>query len=180
MASARELRLRQEEEILEARARCTAKSVGRRLATSSGERRRALSGAGAILRRERLRLHLQRRVGSIVATSLSSAKKGFDAQDLGQGRSNGGGLLHRRNRLELMLRVAAAFPALADDAASNWLRNFRAWDAQMSRRHNAAWGHIFRDEMKALQTARSAGETRALERFCRRLAREVPATEIEA
>ena len=36
-------------------------------------------------------------------------------------------------RGEIMLRVAAGFPALAGDAAADWLRNFRAWDAQMSR-----------------------------------------------
>ena len=119
IAAARELRLRQDEEVLAARARCAAFSVAQPLATNSRERRSALSGAGAILRRERLRLHLQRQTGSIVATSLSSAKKGFDAQDLGQGKRNGGGLVHRRNRLELMLRVAAAFLALAGDAAAD-------------------------------------------------------------
>ena len=127
-----------------------------------------------MLRRELLRLRLRRQAGSIIPASIGSAKK------LGQGRSNGGGLVHRRNRQELMLRVAAAFPALAGDAAAYWLRKFRAWGAQMSRWHDAAWGHLFRGDMQALQTARSGGETRALERFCRRLARGVPTAEIRA
>ena len=106
--------------------------------------------------------------------------KGFDAADLGQGRKYGGGAVYRKNRLDLLTRVAKSFPALVGELQTDWMRNFRLWDAQNSRRYSAAWGHVFRDEMRSLLQAKKMGQREALERFALRLAREVPSAEIRA
>ena len=60
-------------------------------------------------------------------------QQGLRCRSLGQGRGNGGGKVHGRNRGELMLPVAVGFHALAGDAAADWPRNFRIWKAHMSR-----------------------------------------------
>ena len=82
--------------------------------------------------------------------------------------------------MELVNRVASAFPALAGELAENWPRAWRMWDAQIARRHGASWGHMLRDEMRKLQDLKSAGDGEAVSKFVRRLEREVPRAEIRA
>ena len=101
------------------------------------------------------------------AGNISKAPaKGFDAADLGQGQKGGGGQAYIRRRMELVNRVASAFPALAGDLAENWPRTWRMWDAQMARKHGASWGHMMRDEMRRLQYLKSAGDGEAFKKCC--------------
>ena len=93
---------------------------------------------------------------------------------------NGGGLLHRRNRRELMLRVASAFPALAGEAASAWGRDWRLWDAVMRRRHGPAVGHVVRNLLSEVLDAGAGGGAEAFRPVTLRVAREVPKPEIVA
>ena len=76
---------------------------------------RALLAMGETLRKVRRALRLKRHVSRAPTAASADGRKGFDAADLGQGRKSGGGPLHQRNRRELMLRVANAFPALAGE-----------------------------------------------------------------
>ena len=111
----------------------------------------------------------------------AASAKGFDAADRGQGKKDGGGAAYKRNRMELVNRVALAFLALAGKAANkNWARAWRIWDGQMARRHGAAWGHMVRDAMGNLQYMASRGNTDAFSNFARRLEREVARAEIRA
>ncbi len=79
-----------------------------------------------------------------------------------------------------MMRVATAFPALAGEAATEWARNWRLWDAILCRRHGPAVGHIVRNLMKEILEAVASGDTEAFRRLTRRVAREVPRPEIVA
>ena len=133
-----------------------------------------------MVKKERMRLRLRRREQSKGTVDFDMGSKGFDAADLGQGRKNGGGAVYRKNRLDLLIRVAKSFPALAGDLQGDWMRSFRVWDAQHSRRYSAAWGHVFLDELRSLLQAKKMGQREALARFALRLAREVPSAEIRA
>jgi len=133
-----------------------------------------------MVNKERMRLRLRRQEQSNGTVDFDTASKGFDAADLGQGRKHAGGVVYRKNRLDLLMRVSRHFPALTGKMQEYWMRNFRLWDAQNSRRYSAAWGHVFRDEMRALLQAQKMGQREALQRFAERLAREVPSAEIRA
>lgn len=175
-AAARDLRQEQAEALRLARARCTAERAARLAGARPGD---AAAGAGrtsGALRLERRALRL-RRAG---ASAHPRARRGFDAADLGQGRRGGGGERYRRNRFDLAARVATAFPALAGDARGDWDRCLRIWDARRCREHGAAWGHMFREEMKAVVAAGRSGDLEAWTRFTGRVRREVPDAEITA
>ena len=141
---------------------------------------RALFAMGETLRKVRRALRLKRHASRAPTAASAEGRKGFDAADLGQGRKSGGGPLHRRNRRELMLRVANAFPALAGEAASAWEKDMRLWDALLCRRRGPAIGHVVRDLMKKVLDAGAAGGTDAFRRFTRGVAHEVPKPEIVA
>ena len=110
----------------------------------------------------------------------SITRKGYDAEDVGQGKEHGGGVLHRKNRRDIMMRVAAGFPALAGEAATEWTRNWRLWDAIMCGRHGRAVGHVVRNLRKEVLDAGAKGDTEAFRRLARRVAREVRKPEIVA
>ena len=79
------------------------------------ESERAASSAEARLRASRKfqgechRLRSRRAAVAALAAPLPLPAKGFDAADLGQGRSGGGGLLHQRARANLWRCVVALF-----------------------------------------------------------------------
>ena len=133
-----------------------------------------------MLRRERRAYRLRLEAAKAPAVHSFPARKGYDAEDLGQGKQHSGGVLHRKNRRDLMMRVAAAFLALAGEAATEWARNWRLWDAIMCRRHGRAVGHVVRNLMKEVLEAGAKGDTEAFRRLTRRVAREVPKPEIVA
>ena len=85
------------------------------------------------------------------AAGAPTARKGFDAADLGPGKKAGGGIVHRKDRHELTLRVAAAVLPLRDKLAVNLERKWKLWDAAMSRRVAEAWGHMLRNQKLQLQ-----------------------------
>ena len=76
-----------------------------------------------------------------------------------------------------MMRVATAFLALAGEAATEWERNWRLWDALMCRKHVPAVGHTLRNLMREVLEAGARGDTDASRRLTRRVAREVPKPE---
>jgi hypothetical protein len=176
-AAARDVRLANEAHLLVSRARCTAARAAQMRMVECKSKSSANLLAGWTLRRERMRLRLLRVSNGNFSKGPA---KGFDAADLGQGQKDGGGQVYKRRRMELVNRVASAFPALAGDLAENWPRTWRMWDAQMARKHGASWGHMMRDEMRRLQHLKSAGDGEAFKRFARRLEREVPRAEIRA
>ena len=79
-----------------------------------------------------------------------------------------------------MMRVATAFLALAGEAATEWERNWRLWDALMCRKHGPVVGHIVRNLTKEVLEAGARGDREAFRRLTRRVAREVPKPEIVA
>ena len=141
---------------------------------------RALLAMGETLRRVQRALRLKRHAARAPAAASEGGRKGFDAADLGQGRKSGGGPLHQRNRRELMLRVANAFPASAGEEASARERDWRLWGALMCKRHGPAIGHVVRDLMNKVLDAGAAGGTDVFRRFTRGVAREVLKPEIVA
>ena len=171
-------RLRQEEKMLEDRKRCTGAHAPLRVHSAGAAAMLPIAGSCAMVKKERMRLRLRRQEKSNGTVDIDMASKGFDATDLGQGRKHAGGVVYRKNRLDLLMRISRHFPALTGKIQEDWMRNFRLWDAQNSRRYSAAWGHVFRDEMRALLQAQKMGQREALQRFAERLAREVPSAEI--
>ena len=115
-----------------------------------------------------------------MATLAKVPQRGSTPLISAKGKKDGGGQVYKRRRMELVNRVASAFPALAGDLAENWPRTWRMWDAQMARRHGASWGHMMRDEMRKLQCLKCAGDGEAFTKFARRLEREVPRAEVRA
>jgi hypothetical protein len=176
-AAARDIRLANETDLLASRARCTADRAAQMRMAERKSKSSARLLAGWTLRRERMRLRLLRVSAGNVCKGPA---KGFDAADLGQGQKDGGGQVYKRTRMELVNRIASAFPALAGELSENWPRTWRMWDSQMARRHGASWGHMLRDEMRRLQFLNSAGDGEASSKFARRLEREVPRAEIRA
>ena len=78
------------------------------------------------------------------------------------------------------MRVAAAFPALAGEAATAWERNWRLWGTLMGRKHGPAVGHVVSNLMKEVLEAGASGDMDPFRRLTRRVAREVPKPEIVA
>jgi hypothetical protein len=177
-SAARELRLRQEEQLLAERKRCTGARAALRVHSAGAAAILPIAGSCAMVKKERMRLRLRRQEKSNGTVDFDTASKGFDAAVLGQDRKHAGGVVYRKNRLDLLMRVSRHFPALTGKIQEDWMRNFRLWDAQNSRRYSAAWGHVFRDKMRALLQAQKMGQIEALQRFAVRVAREVPSAEI--
>ena len=180
IAAAREVRQQHEIELHRSRARCTAARLAARCIATAARPSKLASAKNDMLRRERRAYRLRLEAAKAPAVHSFPARKGYDAEDLGQGKQHGGGVLHRKNRRDLMMRVAAGFPALAGEAATEWARNWRLWDAIMCRRHGRAVGHVVRNLMKEVLEAGAKGDTEAFRRLTRRVARAVPKPEIVA
>ena len=85
--------------------------------------------------------------------------------------------MHRKIWLDLCTRVRARFLALPASVSADIPRVLRPWDA---RAHVAAWGHMFRDEMKRLLASAQNGDMDKLTRFVERMMRAVPVAEVRA
>ena len=129
-SAARELRLRQEEQLLAERKRCTGARAALRVHSAGAAAILPIAGSCAMVKKERMRLRLRRQEKSNGTVDFDTASKGFDAADLGQGRKHAGGVVYRKNRLDLLMRVSRHFPALTGKIQGDWMRNFRLWDAQ--------------------------------------------------
>ena len=88
--------------------------------------------------------------------------------------------MHRKSRLDLFMRVLARYPALPASVSADIPRVFRLWDVSMARAHAAAWGHMFRDEMRRLLASAQSGDMDKLTRFGERMMRTVPVAEVRA
>jgi len=111
---------------------------------------------------ERRRLRRRRAEVAALAAPLPLPAKGFDAADLGQGRSGGGGLLHQRARANLWRCVVALFPDLPERFRADMARTWQRFDEAGARRLGPAWGHVARDEMRKLKIAAEDGDKHAL------------------
>ena len=131
------------------------------------DRRAADSGKAKLIdprtfRTECRRLRRLRLARQTKSDADSTAPKGFDAADLGQGTKGGGTACHRKNRFDLFSRVCLRSPRLSSAMANDLERAFRLWDAAMARQHSAVWGHTMRDKMRRLLDSAEKGNSDAL------------------
>ena len=139
--------------------RATLKARGKLVvarALCDAERRAALSAqarvrASRTFRIERQRSKRRRLDHARVAVPTSTARKCFDAAELGQGHGSGGNAAHRNARHELFLRICRTFPPLPDTLSVSLERIWRLWGASQSRALGAAWDHKYQDDTLRLR-----------------------------
>ena len=164
----RGLNLQDEERVQQLR-RCGAKPDARPSAALAAKSEHPVHpGATALRWRSTARRH-------------SAAPRGFDAADLGQGRSRGGTQLHMRNRRDLFARVVAKFNNLEDHDVVNLDRTFRCIDDSRRLSVDKAWGSEFANEMRQLMQRHEEGDLQALRAWLARWKRKVvPRAEVVA
>ena len=73
------------------------------------------------------------------------AIKSFTLDALGEGNDNAGGLKARKNRFEVLDRLARNGAGLSAGQKNDWPWFKEAWDKEMVRQHAANWASVFRD-----------------------------------
>ena len=78
------------------------------------------------------------------------AIKTFTPQALGQGARNAGGLKARKNRWDVMDRLARLGAGLSPGQRNDWAWFKDAWDAAMVEKHGPDWGNVFATKMQGV------------------------------
>ena len=93
------------------------------------------------------------------------AIKTYSLEDLGQGRSRGGGAIARKRRLEVLDRLArlgrGLSPAQRNDFS--WWKD--AWDAKMLEHHGEVWPEVFAGWVQRVLDDNEAGVVNAFSLF---------------
>ena len=105
--------------------------------------------------------------------AIEAASRSFTAADLGQGQGEKGvlGERYRRNRFELLQRVARLGDALPADVEADWNRWQWRFDLAGCRQYAGAWGSELRNLMAAVVRDLLAGDAAAFLSFHRRYTR---------
>lgn len=90
--------------------------------------------------------------------------KSFSPDMLGAGKKNGGTLAHRRNRMEVLDRLARNAP-LSPQQKNDWSMFKHHWDSVMQEQHDDAWGSTFASMAQGVLEKLQAGEATALSTF---------------
>ena len=71
------------------------------------------------------------------------AVKSFTLEALGKGSLNAGGAKARKNRFEVLDRLARIRAGLSPGQKNDWPWFKEAWDKEMVKQHGAHWGSLF-------------------------------------
>jgi len=113
----------------------------------------------AQLKRAKLQLQTAQ---SILETE--SAIKSFSVEMLGNGRNRGGGVVFRKNRMEVMDRLCKISELTGQERNHyNWFKE--KWDQHMAHEHSETWGQQFAEIMQSLLQKIQGGSLRALADF---------------
>jgi hypothetical protein len=71
------------------------------------------------------------------------AIKTFTLEALGEGSANAGGVKARKNRFEVLDRLARIRAGLSSGQKNDWLWFKESWDKEMVNQHGADWASVF-------------------------------------
>ena len=97
-----------------------------------------IEGAKADLARQKAKLLEVQRL-----TETAVAVKRFSPEMLGAGHAKGGTAANRKQRFDLMDRIASLGSGLSAEQQNDWTWFKEAWDKKMAEAHKEAWGTTF-------------------------------------
>ena len=93
------------------------------------------------------------------------AVKQFSLEDLGKGRSRGGGVAAKKRRWEVLDRLARLGQGLSPEQRNDFSWFKEAWDACMLQEHGDSWPETFMGWMQGLLGKNEAGVGNAFSVF---------------
>jgi hypothetical protein len=123
-----------------------------KMAAQHKERKR--SAAAALADRDNAVAELRKTKRKILelecVRACRHAMKTFSLADLGQDQDNAGGKQGKKNRFDVLDRLAAIKAGLSPAQATDWIWFKREWDKKMVAQHKADWGKTFAGWMQAV------------------------------
>ena len=98
------------------------------------------------------------------AVAAKEQVKAYSLDMLGNGKKNGGGVAHQKNRSEIMERVRKSSLLTAEQTGS-WEFFKTTWDKEMAERHSEHWAELFSEYMQKLLDELTRGNTSAVSVF---------------
>ena len=94
-----------------------------------------------------------------------SYMKRFSLEDLGQGKSRSGGAVSRKNRCEVLDRMAKLGTGLSHEQRNDWAWFKQHWDEKMIIEHGEGWATTFSEWMQACLNSYESGTSNAFSQF---------------